>query len=236
MCRKCDLLSAVIADNDAFDNESRWTINSGSSTMIYPAFFDQAPSITVRDGLAEFLGAFSDGIITYRYIDAVRLAGHSCPTVAGAYLLTRRAMALLYPNEVPERGGVQVRFATSIDEGVTGVIGSVVSLITGAAGLGGFKGIGHNFRRQNLMYFACAVEGEARFERLDTGASVQLALHLNRVDADPRTSVLLRRLLEGLATPQEAREFGELWQDRVRRILTDHADDPELISIIESVV
>lgn len=197
--------------------------------MNHPAFFDQAPVITVHDGLAAFLGACDDGLITYRYIDAVRLAGHSCPTVAGAYLMTRRALAMLYPDQTPERGAVQVRFASSLDEGVTGVIGSVVSLITGAAGLGGFKGIGHDFRRQNLMYFACAVEGEARFERLDNGASVALAMQMNRVEADPRTGTLLRKILAGLSTLQDRSEFASLWQDRVKRILLDHVDDRELI-------
>ena len=198
--------------------------------MNYPAFFDEAPVITVHDGLASFLGACDDGMITYRYVDAVRLAGHSCPTVAGAYLMTRRALALLYPDRIPERGAVQVRFAGALDEGVTGVIGSVVSLVTGAAGRGGFKGIGRNFRRQDLMYFGCAIEGETTFERLDNGASVSLSVHMERVEADPRTGSLLRRLLEGVAAPSEADEFARLWQERVRRILLDHADDPELIS------
>ena len=197
--------------------------------MNYPAFFDQAPSITMHDGLAELLGACSDGMMTYRYIDAVRLAGHSCPTVAGAWLMTRRALALLYPEGTPERGGVQVRFAASQEEGVAGVIASVVGLVTGAAGPGGFKGIGGEFRRQNLMFFASAMDGEARFERLDTGASVQLAVRMNRVESDPRTGTLLRAILMGAATQLDAREFATLWQDRVRRILIDHADDPELI-------
>ncbi|HCY63832.1 MAG TPA: hypothetical protein DHV59_13600 [Oxalobacteraceae bacterium] len=198
--------------------------------MNYPAFFDQAPAITVRDSLAEFLGACDDGLITYRYIDAVRLAGHSCPTVAGAYLMTRRALAMLYPDGIAERGAVQVRFAAPLDEGVAGVIASVAGLITGAAGPGGFKGIGRNFRRQNLMYFSCAIEGEVRFDRLDTGASVSLGMHMSRVEPDPRTSGLLRKFLEGVATPEDMRDFAILWQDRVRRILLDHADDAELIS------
>ncbi|HZX26804.1 MAG TPA: hypothetical protein VFF16_07040 [Telluria sp.] len=199
--------------------------------MNHPAFFDQAPVITVHDGLAEFLGACTDGIITYRYIDAVRLAGHSCPTVAGAYLMTRKALALLYPDATPERGAVQVRFAAPGDEGVTGVIASVASLITGATGPGGFKGIGRRFRRQDLLYFSCAIEGEVSFERLDNGKSVQLSMHMNHVEADPRTGVLLRKLLEGVATPEEGKEFGGLWQDRVRRILVDHADDPALFAL-----
>jgi hypothetical protein len=197
--------------------------------MNYPAFFDDAPTITVHDGLAEILGASRDGLITYRYIDAVRLAGHSCPTVAGAYLLTRRALDLLYSDQVPERGEVQVRFSSAIDEGVTGVIGSVVGLITGAAGPGGFKGIGHDYRRQNLMYFSCAVEGQVSFERTDTGQSVQLEMNMGRVAADPRANILLRKVLNKTASPQEVQEFGEVWQSRVERILIDHADDPELI-------
>lgn len=203
--------------------------------MTYPAFFDQAPAITVHDGLAQFLGASSDGMITYRYIDAVKLAGHSCPTVAGAYLLTRRALALLYPDQAPERGGMQVRFSAPVDEGVTGVIGSVVSLITGAAGLGGFKGIGHEFRRQNLMYYACAIEGEVRFDRLDNGNSVQLGMQMHRAAADPRTSILLKTILSGAATQEKRNEFATLWQERVRRILIDHADDPELIPVNETI-
>lgn len=204
--------------------------------MNYPAFFDEAPTITVHDGLAEFLGAFSDGMITYRYIDAVRLAGHSCPTVAGAWLMTRRALQLLYPDQIIERGAVQVRFAGTLDEGVTGVIGSVASLITGAAGLGGFKGIGRDFRRQNLMYFGCAVEGEVSFERLDNGASVQLGMQLNQVEADPRSGALLKRILGGLASADETREFGRLWQERVKRMLIEHADDPDLIVATDATV
>lgn len=199
--------------------------------MNYPAFFDQAPVMTLHDGLAGFLGACTDGLITYRYIDAVRLAGHSCPTVAGAYLMTKRALELLYPDQTPERGAVQVRFAAPLDEGVTGVMGSVVSLITGAAGVGGFKGIGGNFRRQNLMDFACDVAGEVSFERTDNGASVQLSMHMGRVPADPRTGSLLKKLLTGAAAPHEAGEFAALWQERVKRILIDHADDPQLITL-----
>lgn len=204
--------------------------------MNHPPFFDQAPAITVHDSLAEFLGACGDGMITYRYVDAVRLAGHSCPTVAGAYLMTRRALVMLYPDGIPERGAIQVRFAASLDEGVAGVIASVAGLVTGAAGPGGFKGIGRNFRRQNLMYFSCAIEGEVRFDRLDNGASVSLGMHMGRVAPDPRTGGLLRKVLEGLATPQEAGEFADLWQDRVRRILVEHADDPELISAAATTV
>src|SRR5512146_12838 len=77
-------------------------------TMSFPAFFDAAPAITVRDPLARFLGAAVDGMIEYHYVDAVKLAGHSCPTVASAYLMTRTALRTLYSGALPERGAIRV--------------------------------------------------------------------------------------------------------------------------------
>ena len=119
---------------------------------------------------------------------------------------------------------------------MTGVVASVISLITGATGAGGFTGFGRNFRRQDVTHFACPVEGEVCFERTDSGASVQLAMHMDRVEADPRTNALMKRSLTELAAPHEAHEFAALWQERVKRILIDHADDRELIAAIASTV
>mgnify|MGYP003492414693 FL=1 len=45
----------------------------------------------MRDPLAELLGAAEGGRLEYTYADAVKLTGHSCPTVAGAWLATRQA-------------------------------------------------------------------------------------------------------------------------------------------------
>ena len=63
--------------------------------MAFPEFFQLVPSITLRDKLADTLGAATDGVIEYHYSDAVKLAGHSCPTVAGAWLMASRALAAL---------------------------------------------------------------------------------------------------------------------------------------------
>lgn len=205
--------------------------------MDYPHFYQHAPTITVRDPLAALLGASANGLITYSYADAVRLAGHSCPTVACAYLMTRRALAALYGGEWAERGGLTVRFSTPLDAGATGVTASVVGLLTGAAGLGGFKGIGRSFRRQNTMYFGCAIEGEVQFERNDGGGAVAVTSQLHRVPAEPGSDQLLRQILNGEAGAAETQEFGRLWQERVRRMLIEHADDPEMINlrVVDSV-
>ena len=113
--------------------------------MRYPAFFDAVPPVRVRDPLAEFRGAAEDGILEYRYIDAVKLAGHSCPTVAAAYWMTFRALRALYPDSLPERGNIRVEFSKAGTEGTAGVVANVAGMLTGAAGEGGFKGLGGRF-------------------------------------------------------------------------------------------
>lgn len=198
----------------------------------FPAFFDAVPGIVLRDPLAEFLGAAEGGLIEYRYADAVKLAGHSCPTVAGAYLLTCRVLRALYGAAVPERGGIRVDFRDAQANGVTGVIAGVVGLLTGAAGSGGFKGLAGNFARRDLLAFDADLAGEIRFTRLDTGAGVTATLSLAGVPADPRMGGLLQQLLAGEGNAEIAQAFAALWQDRVRRILTEHFDDPALVLVV----
>ena len=199
--------------------------------MKFPEFFDAAPRIRLRDPLAQFLGAAEDGILEYGYGDAVKLAGHSCPTVASAYLMTRAALAALYPGEVPERGAVRVEMHDPAEEGVAGVIANVAGLLTGAAQAGGFKGIGGRFVRRDLLSFGQPVSGQVRFTRKDTGASVGVSARLDRVPADPRVGMLLPRILAGAASAEEAQLFRALWQGRVRSLLLEHADDPEVIVV-----
>lgn len=208
-------------------------MSAAVQALASPAFFADAPTIVMRDALAEFLGAVEGGVFEYRYADAVRLAGHSCPTVAGAWLMARAALRALYPDAqvLPERGAIRIDFRERRDAGVTGVVAGVLGLVTGAAGDGGFPGIGGRFVRRDRLFFEQPVAAEVRFTRLDNDRSVEAETHLNRVGGDPRTSWAMSRSLGGGADAEEAALFRELWQDRVRRILVEHADDPELITI-----
>ena len=199
--------------------------------MTYPAFFDEVTTITLHDPLAEILGAATGGLIKYGYADAVKLAGHSCPTVAGAYLMTLKTLGGLYPGDIAKRGGIRVEFSAAQADGVTGVTAAVASLLTGAAGEGGFKGLAGSFSRQNLLQFAAANNAGLLFTRLDSGASVSVAYHPEAVPAPPELQALMPKLLSGEASPAEKIEFGRLWQMRVKRILIDHFDDPELVVI-----
>lgn len=197
--------------------------------MHFPVFFQDIPLITLRDPLAAILGAATDGLIDYRYADAVKLAGHSCPTVAGAWLMARRGLRTLYGDDLPERGGLRVEFRAAREAGTTGVVGNVLGLITGAAGEEGFKGLGGRQSRRDLLRFAEELPAELRLTRLDTGAATLLDYHPERVPPAAEMAALMARVVGGVADPWEQIEFARLWQDRVRRILLEHADDPELV-------
>lgn len=200
--------------------------------MPLPAFYSHAPRLLVRDPLAELLGAADDGLIEYGYADAVRLAGHSCPTVAGAYLMACAGLRALYPESLPERGGVGVTMGAAEVEGTTGVVAQVFTLITGAAANNGFHGIGGQHARHNLLRYGGGDRScIASFRRADNGDTVYLSMDLSSVSPAPQLRELMVRALAADATGEERAAFGSVWQDRVRRLLLEHADDPNVIRV-----
>ena len=199
--------------------------------MSYPAFYNSVKTITLYDPLAELLGASTDGLLEYGFLDAVKLAGHSCPTVAGAYLMTLKALKALYGEDAPVRGNIRVAFRDDQGSGVTGVIANVVSQITGAAGDGGFKGLAGKYKRNGLLSFNADIQGSIRFERIDQPAVVETDYHAEQVPPDENTHFLLQGLLTRNARAGDQEAFAAQWQDRVKRILIDHFDDPALITL-----
>ncbi len=201
--------------------------------MKYPNFFDKIEPIVMRDPLADFLGACEEGIIEYSYVDAVKFAGHSCPTVAGAYLMTKLALEKLYKNETPVRGEIKVDVKGALDEGVEGVIGNCAAFITGAANEGGFKGIGNKFGRNNKLHFQVDIDGDLRFTRIDTGKSVTLSYNPSSVPADPKQAFYMQKIMQKTATKEDRENFKKLWQQRVEKILTNKEIWKDIIKIKE---
>ena len=200
--------------------------------MSHPTFYNSVRTITLHDPLAELLGASTNGLLEYGYLDAVKLAGHSCPTVAGAYLMTLKSLAALYGEDTPARASIRVLFRDDQSSGVTGVIANIVSQITGAAGDGGFKGLAGQFKRNGLLSFnAGIIEGSIRFERIDQARAVEADYHPEQVPPDENMFMLMQGLLAQHASTEDQATFAALWQDRVRRILIDHFDDPALVTI-----
>jgi len=186
--------------------------------MSYPNFFDAIQSIQVKDPLAQVLGAFKNGEYEITYLEVVKAAGHSCPTVAGAYIMASEALKILYPNERLVRGNVKVEFKESLEEGVAGVIGNVISHITGATDKSGFKGLNGQFSRHSLMFFDANINASARFTRVDNGKSVDVNYNPSTIEASLEMMPLMQKLTSARATASEVEKFGALWQDRVKRI------------------
>ncbi|PAX23255.1 hypothetical protein CKX34_11945 [Neisseria gonorrhoeae] len=201
-----------------------------------PEFFDRAPTLTVQDPLAAFLGAAENGILTYRYADAVRLCGHSCPTVAGAYLMVIKGLKALYGEELPERGGIEAAMQGTRDEGTVGVTASIVQLLTGAAPETGFGGIGMQgrFARRNLLSFGAGeINGTLTLRRKDSGKTVAVSLNAALQPFAPQMRDIMPKAVGGSASAKELERFGQLWQARVKAFLTESADDPQFVIVRE---
>ena len=187
--------------------------------MTYPQFFNKIQTIKLQDDLAFFLGAFEDGIIEFSYLDLVKSAGHSCPTVLGAYLMTLEGLKALYEDKIPKRGEIIVEFKEAQNIGVAGVIGNVIMNITGATTTNGFKGISGKFDRNYLMKFEKDINGaNVRFTRIDTQKSVDVFYDSSSIKPHEDMNFLMQKSFQGTATKDEKKEFGKLWQKRVEDI------------------
>ncbi|MBF0178348.1 MAG: hypothetical protein HQL63_16120 [Magnetococcales bacterium] len=185
--------------------------------------FPLEPAITLRDPMTEFLGAGS-GLFTYNFADVVKLAGHACPTVAGAFLMVVRALELLYPNDMPERGDVAIVIPGLPDQGVHGPISQVFTLVTGAAGENGFHGLGGRFVRKDLLRFDTSSTRAGPwycFRRLSNGKSVYLSYSPQAIPPDPGMSQDMELVVAGHADAATRERFKTAWRQRVQMILAD---------------
>jgi len=188
--------------------------------MEYPKFYDEVEHIVLRDDLSKFLGASEEGVIDLSYLDVVKMAGHSCATVAGAYLMALKGLKGLYGTELPQRGKIKVELRESLSIGNTGVLAQVLSNITGATADTGFVGIDASFNRRGLLFFGSDLESNARFTRLDTNRSVEVSYMPGRV---VNSGEIMQSALGPDATEESKRSFPKRWQEMVKTIF-DNSD------------
>ncbi len=182
--------------------------------------FPKTPAITLYDPLADLLGA-GDGHLHYTFDDAVKLSGHACPTVAGAFLLAKRAVELLYEGETPQRGDIQVEMPGPVDAGVNGPISQVFTLLTGAAAANGFKGLGGQYARNGLLSFQEGGGGPFVFRSISKGNRVKLVYNPATIPPAAAMGQSMPLVLSGAATPEQRQAFRQAWRQRVLDILAD---------------
>ena len=198
--------------------------------MRYPKFFDQVEPLQLFDPLAKFLGAVEDGLMEITYLDLVKFAGHSCPTIAGVYLMAKLGLERLF-EDLPTRGEIEVHVKGAKGEGVNGVIGNTLAYICGVSDEGGFKGIGGKFDRSGKLFYNTPITGEIALKRTDTGTKVELSYDPSIVPPEPKMKELMQKLMMGQGGPEEKKEFGQLWQKRVEKILTSKELWPKMVTL-----
>ena len=200
--------------------------------MNYPDFFDNVPPIHMSDPLAQLLGTAQNGLITYTYLDMVKLTGHSCHTVAGAWIMCDLGLKELYGDTTPVRGKIKVEMRRALDEGVEGVIAQCISLITAAANKGGFKGLGPDYARNDRLFFGCDINGAVRLTRLDNGQSVTMNYDPSSFPFHPQIEPLIQKIRQGTLEADEQAFFAAEWQNRTKKILTAPEQWEKLVTFV----
>jgi len=194
--------------------------------MKYPKFYDEIEKIKITDELSDILGAFENGFIEFSYLDIVKSAGHSCPTIAGAFLMLKEGLKRF---DLPKRGEINVYLKDQISEGTTGVVSNVIAQVTGATSKSGFHGLSGKYDRRGLMHFNADISSSMRLVDR-SGKIVDIDYDPNGLAPSPKMSPLMQKVLSGKATIDEKIQFKELWQERVERILKF----PELVITVKT--
>jgi hypothetical protein len=195
--------------------------------MEYQSFFDEIEPVVLQDELAKFLGVNKDGIIEISYLDIVKTAGHSCGTVAGAYLTALLGLKALFGETVPKRGEIKVELKRSTTEENAGVVGCVLSNITGATTDYGFGGIpGGKFCRRELLFYGADIDTDIRFTRLDTNESVGVNYHPQKV-VNPM-QILMSAIGEN-ATEEDKASFPVRFQEMVHTLFKNRETVIEIV-------
>jgi formylmethanofuran dehydrogenase subunit E len=212
-------------------------------SVAFRDFIQQVEPIKLKEPLAKTLGAFAsdEAVLEYSFIDAVKMAGHVCPTVTGAYMICQEALTRLYEGEIPVRGEITITVYGEPDESVYGVMGQVFSLLTGAAPQTGFKGLWNKFKRKDLLkYVSEKTDSEAMsfvFERVDKQQSVLISFYPHKIpfaaDKAMRMKELLEKVIWEAANDQEQREFQDLWIERVKLMIVERKDLDNWLKIEE---
>ncbi len=207
--------------------------NSRSEMKWRQNYIDKVPPIMMRDPLLEMLGQ-TDTAIPYTYEESVKLTGHSCMVVAAAWSMTRKALVELYPNgEAPVRGQIAIQAPGAEDEWNIGVIGEVMTYITGAAPKTGFpgsafgKGNALAIRRNKILYTEKHVNlappmMQWIFTRTDNHRKVAAKWNIKLVQPPMSEEIIAvpgKRLAAGELTPEESAAFIKKWNDAANFVL-----------------
>lgn len=164
--------------------------------------------INVYEPFAKFLlGTPEEYEFKISILDVVKFAGHACPSMIGAFLIAKTAVAELFPEtKTCVRGLVRVEIANGIDQGPTGPMANVFSMIFGSWEKSGFPGLNGNFVRKDLLRYNVpnVPQGHFRFQNTETLKIIDILYDHSRVQIPYTTAGL---------------PFQILWRHKIKTIL-----------------
>jgi len=84
------------------------------------------------------------------------------------------------------------------------------------------------------MSFGVSGVRKIRYIQRDNLRKVDVDVDLSKISVQRDLKILMQKCLEGNATESEQQVFGMMWQERVRRILLEHGDDPDVFRVTPS--
>jgi hypothetical protein len=169
-----------------------------------------AHQIKIHEPFAKFLMSDSEEFdFTISLLDVVHFAGHACPAMVGAFFISQRAVQELFPEtKTCIRGRVAIDIPSSVEQGATGPISNVFSMIFGSWEKSGFGGLKGNFVRRGLLRYNAddVPQGVFRFRDLRTKAFVDISY-------DPSQAQIF-------ADPAET-PFQRIWRMKIKKIMSE---------------
>lgn len=180
--------------------------------------YRKAGTIQIRDRRATMSGTATNDNLTLTLEDVGLFTGHTCGCDTAGFLITKNMLALLFPGQTPSRDTLTV----SISEFNPDLIDSV-AFITGARlNRGEYTGGKSDFVIDKRI---AGPEGTTTllFERKDNRKQVKAVIDrrvLLTKDEMRVASVVKDKILGGLATDDEKKEFAATTQEIVRKEIT----------------
>jgi hypothetical protein len=115
--------------------------------------------------------------------------------------------------------------------------------LTGAAPATGFRGLGHKFKRKDLLKFSQKkIDPRAlcfKFQRLENKKTAIVRFYPDKVpfaeDKAKRLGQLLQKVIWEAAKQDERREFQDLWMEKVEDMLLRRKNINQWLKIEEGV-
>jgi len=180
--------------------------------------YRKAGTIEIRDQRATMSGTSSDDILKLTLEDVGLFTGHTCGCDTAGFLITKHVLGLLFPGQTPSRGTLTV----SISEFNPDLVDSVAFITGVRLNQGEYTGGKSDFVVDKSI---AGPEGTTTlvFERKDNGKKVKAVIDrrvLLTKDEMRVSSVVKGRIMKGVATDEEKKEFARTTQEIVRKEIT----------------